>query len=125
MIVVVIMGLLAAMAIPRFMAANARTRQAEAREILKQVYVMQRAYRVEFDTYWGNGITANSLAGTAFSGINVEIMASAMYTYTMTAGPDAFTCTATCSVLDDDATQDVWTMDQNGDLILLSDDATT
>lgn len=60
MIVVVIVGILAAMAIPRFMAAGLRARQAEAKEILKQVYSMQRAYRQEYDVYFGNAITANS-----------------------------------------------------------------
>jgi len=39
MIGVVIVGILAALAIPRFMAANVRTRQSEPKEILRQIYV--------------------------------------------------------------------------------------
>ena len=45
MIVVVIIGILAALAIPRFMKATAKSKQSEAKQILKQVYTMQRAYR--------------------------------------------------------------------------------
>jgi prepilin-type N-terminal cleavage/methylation domain-containing protein len=124
MIVVVIVGILAAMAIPRFMAAGLRARQAEAKEILKQVYTMQRAYRQEYDVYFGNAITANSVgAPQAYTRIGVEIMPSALYTYTMVAAINTFTCTATCSVLDDDAAVDSWTINEQGDLVPLSDDS--
>ena len=57
MIVVVIIGILAAMAIPRFMSASIKSKQAEAQQILKQIYEMQRAYRQEYDTYACNGRT--------------------------------------------------------------------
>jgi prepilin-type N-terminal cleavage/methylation domain-containing protein len=125
MIVVVIVGILAAMAIPRFMAAGLRSRQAEAKEILKQVYTMQRAYRQEYDTYWGNGVvgSAQPAQQQAFSRIQVEIMPSAQYTYTMAAAINTFTCTATSGNLDDDAAPDTWTMNQDGDLVAVSDDS--
>ena len=123
MIVVVIVGILAAMAIPRFMSAGLRARQAEAKEILRQVYTMQRAYRQEFDVYFGNAVTANTGAPMAYSRIQVEIMPSALYTYTMVAGVLTFTCTATCGVLDDDAAVDSWTINEQGDLVALSDDS--
>ena len=57
MIVVVIIGILASIAIPRFMAASTKSKQAEAQQILKQIYVMQRAYHQEYDTYACNGKT--------------------------------------------------------------------
>lgn len=57
MIVVVIIGILAAIAIPRFMTASTKSKQAEAKQILKQIYVMQRAYHQEYDTYACNGKT--------------------------------------------------------------------
>ncbi len=57
MIVVVIIGILAAMAIPRFMSASIKSKQAEAQQILKQIYEMERAYRQEYDTYACNGKT--------------------------------------------------------------------
>ena len=57
MIVGVIIGILAAMAIPRFMRATTKAKQSEAKLILKQIYTMQRAYRQLYDTYACNGKT--------------------------------------------------------------------
>jgi len=123
MIVVVIIGILAAMAIPRFMAANTKSKQSEAKQVLKQIYSMQRAYRQEHDTYWGNGISAHSGAPQAFSMIQVEVMPPARYTFSIVAAVNTFTCTATSSILDDDATLDTWTINEQGALVVTSDDA--
>jgi len=57
MIVVVIIGILAAIAIPRFMAASTKSKQSEAKLILKQIYEMERAYHQEYGTYACNGKT--------------------------------------------------------------------
>jgi prepilin-type N-terminal cleavage/methylation domain-containing protein len=57
MIVVVIIAILAALAIPRFMKATSKSKQSEAKLILKQIYTMQRAYRQLYDTYACNGRT--------------------------------------------------------------------
>ncbi|MEW5701371.1 MAG: prepilin-type N-terminal cleavage/methylation domain-containing protein [Candidatus Zixiibacteriota bacterium] len=124
MIVVVIIGILAALAIPRFMAATSKSKTSEAKQILKQIYVMERAYRQEYDTYWGNGITADATNGNNFSRIGVQVGASARYSYAMVAAATTFTCTATANI-DDDATIDTWTIDQNGTLLNTVDDATT
>src|SRR3990172_8021932 len=83
MIVVVIIGILAALAIPRFMRATTKSKQAEAKQILKQIYVMERAYRQEKDVYWITGNSAYAGAPNAFSDIGVEIMATARYTFTI------------------------------------------
>ena len=128
MIVVVIIGILAALAIPRFMRATTKSKQSEAKQLLKQIYTMQHAYRQEYDLagYWGNGITAFGSTGAgqvAFGRIGVDIMPTAKYTYAMVAAAATFTCTATSSILDDDATLDVWTIDQDGNLLNATDDA--
>jgi len=123
MIVVVIVGVLATLAIPRFTAANVRAKQSEAKQVLKQVYTMQCAYRQEYERYWGNGVVASAAAPTAFGRIGVDARAPSRYTYTMAATATTFTCSATCSVLDDDATVDTWTIDQEGVLQATSDDA--
>jgi len=49
-------------------------------------------------------------------------MPSARYTYHITADAMTFTATAT-SDLDDDITQDIWQIDQDGNLVCSSDDA--
>jgi len=122
MIVVVIIGILAALAIPRFMRSTTKAKQSEAKQLLKQVYTMQRAYRQEFDSYCLNGATASAAAPNAFAQIGVEIMSTARYTYVMTAAANTFSCVATAN-LDDDATNDVWQIDQTGNLVCTSNDA--
>jgi prepilin-type N-terminal cleavage/methylation domain-containing protein len=125
MIVVVIIGILAALAIPRFMASTTRSKQSEAKEILKQIYTMERAYRQEYDTYWGNGISADAANPITFARIGVEIQATARYTYTLTAAQHTFTCVADVANpgLDDDVAPDTWQIDEDGDLQCTSDDA--
>ncbi|MBD3298050.1 MAG: prepilin-type N-terminal cleavage/methylation domain-containing protein [candidate division Zixibacteria bacterium] len=126
MIVVVIIGILAAMAIPRFMTASVRSKQTEAKQILKQIYIQQHAYRVEYDTYWGNGLTADKANPNVFARILVEISEPARYTYSIVADATTFTATATAADpgLDDDPAPDTWTIDQWGNLQVTSDDAT-
>jgi prepilin-type N-terminal cleavage/methylation domain-containing protein len=122
MIVVVIIGILAALAIPRFMQATTKSKQSEAKQLLKQVYTMERTYRQANGGYGDNGVTA--AAGGTFPVIGVEIMASAAYSYTIVAATNTFVCTATAN-LDDDATIDTWTINQAGNLINTIDDVTT
>lgn len=126
MIVVVIIGILAALAIPRFMTATTKSKQSEAKGILKQIYTMERTYRQQYNTYWGAGISADAANQNNFMPIGVEIPASAKYTYTITTADNAnLLVTATCADLDDDATVDTWTIDNGGNLLCTSDDATT
>ena len=122
MIVVVIIGILAALAIPRFMRSTTKAKMSEARQLLKQIYTMQRAYRQENDTYTLNGVTASAAAGDAFADIGVEVGASARYSYAMTADATTFLCTASAN-LDDDGTVDTWTIDQDGALVHTIDDS--
>jgi prepilin-type N-terminal cleavage/methylation domain-containing protein len=123
MIVVVIIGVLAALAIPRFMTSAAKSKQSEAKQLLKQVYSMQRAYFMLNESYCLDGVSASTAAPDAFSQIHVEIMPSARYTYTMACAVNTFTCTATANI-DDDGTIDTWTIDNDGQLINTVNDAT-
>jgi len=117
MIVVVIVGVLSALAVPRFMRAATKSKQSEAREILKQIYTMERAYFIEHETYILNGVTASAANPLAYSVIAIEIMPSARYSYTITMpNPNQFSCVATAN-LDDDAIVDTWTIDQTGTLV--------
>jgi prepilin-type N-terminal cleavage/methylation domain-containing protein len=123
MIVVVIIGILAALAIPRFMRASTKSKQSEAKQILKQIYTMERTYRQANSTYWGAGVSASAAAPNAFATIGVEIMPTALYTFTITvANATNFTCTATSGILDDDVAVDTWQILETGALTVTSDD---
>lgn len=124
MIVVAIIGILAALAMPRFMTSVAKSKQSEAKQLLKQIYTMQRAYFMLRESYCLNGVTASATSPTAFSVIHVKIMASARYSYRMVSGLTTFTCTATAD-LDDDPVIDTWTINDAGQLINTIDDATS
>ena len=51
MVVIVIIGILAALAIPRFLGATNKTKAAEFKPVLKQLYTLQEAYKQERDEY--------------------------------------------------------------------------
>jgi prepilin-type N-terminal cleavage/methylation domain-containing protein len=124
MIVVVIIAILAALAIPRFMSSAAKSKQSEPKQLLKQIYSMQRAYFMLNESYCLNGVTASATAPVAFARIHVEIMGNARYSYSMATGANTFTCTATANI-DDDVTIDTWTINNAGQLINTIDDATS
>jgi type IV pilus assembly protein PilE len=114
MIVVVIIGILAALAIPRFMKASAKSKTTEAQLILKQIYTMERSYKQQFDEYSDDLVA-----------IGVEIPPNAKYTYTIeSADATSFLAQADWAApgLDDDDTPDTWTIDEDGTISHTSDD---
>jgi prepilin-type N-terminal cleavage/methylation domain-containing protein len=126
MIVVVIIGILAALAIPRFMTATTRAKQSEAKQILKQVYTMQHAYRQGSNpaTYGDNGVNIAHGVGGNFPLIGVQVMSNCLYDYALVAAANTFTCTATAN-LDDDGTIDTWVITETGLLNCTINDATS
>jgi len=122
MIVVVIIGILAALALPRFMQASSRSKQSEAKMILKQIYVMEHTYRQEHDTYvFGVGASP----GQNMPPLYVEVMLNARYSYFVTGTANTFTATATTinpNGLDDDITPDIWQINEWGTLTVISND---
>ena len=112
-IVVIIIGVLAALAIPRFMNTTARSKQAEAQGILKQIYTLERSYYQENDVYTDN-ITA----------LGIEIMEKTWYTYTVEIQGTNFVATANAvdPGIDDDPTPDTWTIDGTGVMVCISND---
>lgn len=124
MIVVVIIGILAAMAIPRFMRSATKTKQSEAKLILKQIYVNERTYRQQsmVNSYYIPAGPASAANPNALSTIWIEIMTDAKYTYTIVGGANAFTATATANI-DEDPVIDTWMIDNDGVLVNLIDDA--
>ncbi|MDD4051087.1 MAG: prepilin-type N-terminal cleavage/methylation domain-containing protein [candidate division Zixibacteria bacterium] len=124
MIVVVIIGILAALAIPRFMAATTKSKQSEAKGILKQIYTMERTYRQANNTYWGAGVSADAANPDGLATLGVQIMPSAKYVYEIITADDMdLLVRATATTLDDDDTEDVWEIDEQGDLVVITDDA--
>jgi len=124
MIVVVIVGILAAMAIPRFMQSSTKTKQSEAKLILKQIYINERAYRQQsmVNSYYIPAGPASAANPNALSTIWIEIMANAKYTYTIVGGANTFTATATANI-DDDPIIDTWEIDNTGVLVNRINDA--
>ena len=124
MIVVVIIGILAALAIPRFMSVSTKTKQSEAKGILKQIYVNERAHlqSTQEVEYWIPSDSASKDNPYAFSTIWIEIMPTARYIYAITGDDTSFVATATAN-LDDDSTVDKWQIDNNGELICVTNDS--
>ncbi len=114
-IVVIIIGVLAALAIPRFMNTTARSKQSEAQGILKQIYTLERTYYQEYDVY-----TADIAA------LGIEIIGQTWYTYTIQIQGTNFIATANAADpgIDDDPTPDTWTIDGTGVMVCVSNDVT-
>ena len=69
MIVVVIIGILAAIAIPKFNNASARAKEKEADGILKQFYTMQQTYFAEKGTFADGEAGLQSVGWAAPTGL--------------------------------------------------------
>jgi type II secretory pathway pseudopilin PulG len=125
LIVLVIIGILAGIAIPRFMASTVKAKQTEAKELLHQIYLMERSFFQNNDRYWipAPGVAASKDAPFAFDTLGIEIMRSARYSYTIAGDIDHFVAAAVAERLDDDPAIDRWEIDQTGELRVTVDDA--
>jgi prepilin-type N-terminal cleavage/methylation domain-containing protein len=126
MVVVVIIGILAALAIPRYTQSAIRAKQGEAKLVLKQICTNQMLYRASnpANQYWSTGATASGANQNAFDAIDVWIAANARYEYTISLVGADFEAVARAQ-LDGDAAEDVWTIHADGLLDCTSDDATS
>lgn len=119
MIVVAIIGILAALAIPRFQQFQAKSKQAEARSNLAHIYTLQLSYNGDNDTFsdstpltlGGGNSGANSVNSPAFNsvwsgdqnlcnttndlGFRVTDCKKVRYAYQNAGGQNQFTATAT------------------------------
>jgi len=126
MIVVAIIGILAAIAIPNFMQYQAKSKQSEAKTNLGGIYTSEVAYFGENNAY-----------SDSFSAIGFQVASTGTQRYTFTMGnapllasgnicadystaglslsPPGFTALATGNI-DGDAYCDVWTIDNTKNL---------
>jgi len=125
LIVLVILGILAGLAVPRYMSSTVKAKQAEAKGLLNQIYLLEQSHFQNNDSYWipASGVVANKEHPFAFDTLGVEIMSSARYDYTITGDADRFVAKATAKRLDDDPAIDQWQIDQTGTLTVVIDDA--
>jgi prepilin-type N-terminal cleavage/methylation domain-containing protein len=105
MIVVAIIGILAAIAIPNFMNYQCKARQSEAKSNLGAIRVAQETYMAENNTYAADIVN-----------LSWETKGETEYTYSITsADSTSFTAQATAANFKG-ADTDTWTIDQDGDL---------
>jgi len=110
MIVVAIIGILAAVAIPNFLKYQAKSKQSEARVLLSGIYTSEIAYFAENNAYgdWdysGGAVTTDDIGFSPAS--------APKYFTTIATAPTATTFTTVASGdIDGDATVDKWQVTQ-------------
>lgn len=105
MIVVGIIGILAALAVPRFSAFQAKARQAEAKTNLGQVYTLQESYFLDKNIYsqvtgYGLNFTSGWDCGTNAIGFAIKPCSSTTgprYRYAVATGASGTQYTATAT----------------------------
>ncbi len=105
MIVVAIIGILSALAVPRFQSFQAKAKATEGKTSLSQVFTLQQAYHGDNDTYGSLQNIGFSLNGTSASGHALAAGTRIRFSYSTTqAGPpvaaiaaNAFTATASAA----------------------------
>ena len=107
MIVVAIVGVLAAIAIPNFLSYQCKSKQSEARNNLGAIRINEEAYYASFDTY-----------SETFSKIGWITVGVSNYTYTVSANNTTFLVTAISTRIS--GKTDKWTMSSTGTLANLS-----
>jgi type IV pilus assembly protein PilA len=140
MIVVAIIGILAAIAIPNFMRFQAKSRQSEAKTNLGGVFTAQTAYFAEYNQFadfdkisWAPvgtaryrytlGTAANDLGNMALGDISGAPWAGATPGIINDEPNGIFLFTAgAAGNIDTDATLDTWTIDVARDLVNRHDD---
>ena len=112
MIVVVIIGILAALAYPNLEKYLKRARQTEAKTNLSAIYTAQKIYFTLHQSY-----------AEDINELDLSLVQGDPYTFTMEASKNTFKAQAEGNIDDDDAL-DIWTIDQDKDLRYTTDDVT-
>ena len=113
MIVVVIIGILAALAYPNLEKYLKRARQTEAKTNLSAIYTAQKIYFTLHQSY-----------AEDINELDLSLVQGDPYTFTMEASTSTFKAQAEGNIDDDDAL-DTWTIDQDKNLFNTIDDVTS
>ncbi len=121
MVVIVIIGVLATIAIPRYFEAARKAKESEAPVMLKQVHNLMRAYYHEHDTYLGATLANIGFAQQPL----VTAVPAGPARYTVALGAitaTTYSATATAVVdFDNDAVMNVWGISDNGAAVVLAE----
>ena len=112
MIVVVIIGILAALAYPNLEKYLKRARQTEAKTNLSAIYTAQKIYFILHQSYADD-----------IKKLDLGLVQGDPYTFTMEASTSTFKAQTEGNIDDDDAL-DIWTIDQDKNLSKDNDDIT-
>lgn len=128
MIVVAIIGILAALAVPRFQSFQAKAKQSEAKNNLSHIYTLQQSYHGDNDTYAVVAMTGLGVMGGMCVqnpiGFTINPCAKSRYEYASTATTTAFLGTAMSAadiIVSACATVDAWSIDHTKDLMVTTD----
>lgn len=114
LITMVLMGIIAAIALPQYTRYIAQSRQQDAKGQLMAIRQAQEIYKLQYGTY--TAVTAGLTGWQSPVG---------RYTFAVTsATATTFSASATGNI-DGDATNDVWTIDQDGNLQNTTNDVDT
>ncbi len=113
LVVIVIIGVLASLAIPKFLGVITKAKSTEAKLMLKQIYDLEQSYYMENDVYAAN---LNAI-GFQHDKLLTE-GGKARYKVEVTeASPLGFTARAVAVAdFDKDGVMNVWTINHEGDL---------
>ncbi len=111
LVVIVIIGILASLAIPKFLSVTTKAKTTEAKLMLKQLHSLQMSYFLENDVY------SNDLAMIGFAQERLKTEGgTARYKIEIVEATESkFIAMATAVVdFDKDGTMNVWSVDQDG-----------
>lgn len=114
MVVLVIIGILVLLALPRLLPLVTKAKTTEAKLSLKQVYMLERTYKFEYDTF------ADNLQSIGFEQEKlITEGGNARYSIEIVnADVNAFTATAISVVdFDDDGIFNVWEVNEDGKIL--------
>jgi type IV pilus assembly protein PilA len=113
MIVVAIIGILAAIAIPNFLRYQAKSKQSEAKANLGAIFTSEISYKSEKDAY------------TTRANLDWAPTGTTRYAYSITTATATLFTAHAAGNIDNDATVDAWTINQARVLSNVTNDVTS